>query len=75
MRKIKSSKKYAALFLLVFAFSLPYAQCVSSDTAYAAEVQPKADEIRWRFKTVDGKVYKRLYNFSTKTWIGDWIPA
>ncbi|MCI5597199.1 MAG: hypothetical protein MR380_10920 [Lachnospiraceae bacterium] len=39
------------------------------------EIQPKADDIRWRYKTIDGKLYKRLYNYSTKTWIGDWILA
>ncbi|MBS7578438.1 MULTISPECIES: hypothetical protein [unclassified Enterococcus] len=31
--------------------------------------------IEWRFKTIDGKLYKRLYDYTTNTWIGDWIKV
>ena len=36
-------------------------------------IQPRAAIIEWVFKEVDGKLYRRLYNFQTKEWIGDWI--
>lgn len=36
-------------------------------------IQPHAAIIEWVFKEVDGKFYRRLYNFQTKEWIGDWI--
>ena len=36
-------------------------------------VQPKSDDIRYRFAIFDNKIYKRLYNYSTGEWIGDWI--
>lgn len=75
VRKIKSLKKYAALFLFVFAFGVPCVQFVSLDTVYAAEAQPRADEIRWKYSVINGKLHKRLYNYSTRTWIGNWIPA
>lgn len=75
VRKIKSLKKYAALFLFVFAFGVPCVQFATLDTVYAAEAQPRADEIRWRYSVINGKLHKRLYNYSTRTWIGDWIPA
>lgn len=29
--------------------------------------------ISWRFKYIDDVLYKRLYDYSTGTWIGDWI--
>lgn len=29
----------------------------------------------WRYKIIDDVLYKRLYNTSTQTWVGDWIPA
>lgn len=35
-------------------------------------VEPNADSIGWRFKTENGKVYRRLYNYTTQEWIGDW---
>lgn len=27
----------------------------------------------WRYKKEHGKTYKRLYDYSKKQWIGDWI--
>lgn len=36
----------------------------------------KADKIGWRYETrEDGRRYKRLYNYATGSWIGDWILA
>lgn len=35
--------------------------------------EPNYNIIEWRYKIEDGKVYKRLYNYSTGYWIGDWI--
>lgn len=34
---------------------------------------PLADIIEWRFKIEDHSLYKRLFNYSTAEWIGDWI--
>ena len=36
-------------------------------------IQPRAAIIEWVFKEFNGKMYRRLYNFQTKEWIGDWI--
>lgn len=33
----------------------------------------RKDRIDWVYNTIDGKLYKRLYNFSQKVWLGDWI--
>lgn len=35
--------------------------------------ESRADVIGWEYKTINGKLYKRLYNYTTKEWIGDWI--
>lgn len=42
---------------------------IESDT----EISPRKPNIGWRYKAVDGRLYKRLYNYSTEQWIGDWI--
>lgn len=34
---------------------------------------PYSDIIEWRFKIEDGKLYKRLYNYSKAEWVDDWI--
>lgn len=38
-------------------------------------VQPQSDVIDWVYKFIDGKLCKRLYNYTQEKWIGDWIPA
>lgn len=32
-----------------------------------------SDVLIWKYKTVNGQLFKRLYNSSKKVWIGDWI--
>ena len=33
---------------------------------------PYADIIGWRYTSIDGKMYRRQYNYSKQTWIGEW---
>ncbi|WP_314065976.1 hypothetical protein [uncultured Vagococcus sp.] len=35
----------------------------------------RAKIVEWRFKTVDGKVYKRLFDYTNQKWIGDWLKV
>ena len=37
-----------------------------------ATITPRSDIIGWRYKTVNGQVYRRQYNYTKSTWIGDW---
>lgn len=34
---------------------------------------PLANFIEWRFKIEGRSLYKRLFNYSTSEWVGDWI--
>lgn len=34
-----------------------------------------ASSTGWRYTNIDGKAYKRLYNYSAQKWIGDWIAC
>ncbi len=38
-----------------------------------SQIEPGSDIIDWRYKVENGKLYKRLYNFTKEQWIGDWI--
>ena len=38
-------------------------------------ITPFSDIIGWRYKTVNGKVYRRQYNYSKEKWIGEWKPC
>ncbi len=35
-------------------------------------IEPRKDKIDWVYKSEDGRVYRRLFNFSKNEWIGDW---
>ena len=60
--------------LALMAFLCPVAT-LSTQAASSAETiaRPWKHDIRYVFKIEDGKMYKRLYNFTTLEWIGDWI--
>lgn len=49
------------------------ATTLPTQAAEADVAVPYSEVIEWRFKIEDGKMYKRLYNFSRAEWIGDWI--
>lgn len=53
----------------VTAIPLSDVQAYSSDSG----ISPQSDDIRWRYKAINGKMYKRQYNYSTDKWIGNWI--
>lgn len=36
------------------------------------EVRPYSDIIQYRYKIENAKLYRRLYNYSTNTWLGQW---
>lgn len=44
---------------------------VVSPTEYT-QISPRKDELEWRFKVVDGKLYRRIYNLTSQKWVGEW---
>ncbi len=60
---------------MIFFFSL----LITPNTTYASRINPteigteRSDIIQWRYKEINGKWYKRLFNYSTNSWVGDWI--
>ena len=35
----------------------------------------RSDIIKWGYKSIDGVLYKRQYNYTRQEWVGDWIRA
>lgn len=66
--------KYLIIFSLFFSVTI---------TAFGSELpnyeEPpyvlKANIREWRLKVVDGNIYKRLYDYSARKWVGNWIRA
>lgn len=55
--------------------------CIFSGTAFAQEKEvaveksssiARADVRKYVYKVENGKLYRRLYNYSKDTWLGDW---
>lgn len=69
------------LALCVQIFSLTFisfpADAASTSTSEVASasggVSTYSDHIGWRTKVVNGKTYRRLYNYTKREWIGEWI--
>lgn len=38
-------------------------------------IEPKSDILQWVFKTIDGQLYKRLWNATQACWVTDWLPV
>lgn len=75
--KLKKSILTMALALSLCAAPLSVSAAASSPIEPAntgeSSVSPQSDAIIWRFKVENGKIYKRLYNASTGSYIGEWI--
>ncbi len=44
----------------------------SSQNSLLDAYYPNANIIGWRYKSEDGKMYRRQYNYSREKWIGEW---
>ena len=51
---------------------LPPSMLVPGASAEETSILMRAPALEWRYKIVDGKLYRRLYNCSTQEWVGDW---
>lgn len=46
----------------------------ASTISYQSQIcVPFSENIDWRYKVENGKIYRRLYNYSMSQWVGDWI--
>lgn len=64
-----------SVICMAFAILCSPATALTTQAAVSqeSEIMPMKDVISWVTKVENGKVYKRLYNFSTATWLSDWI--
>ena len=72
MKHTKLLKKCAFLFLFIFIIGTPFCHMETLTTVQASEIQPLSDDIRWIYKEENGRIYRRLYNYTTASWIGNW---
>ena len=78
MKQKKIIQKLALLTgtfsLALMAFACPMTVLpVQAASTVETTVQPRQHDIAYRFKIENGKLYKRLYDYTIMDWIGDWI--
>lgn len=75
---------YALLICGTLTVSLPSlcvnsyaASAVTEDTTVetASDVIARAPIKRWYYKTINGQLYKRLYDATNEEWLTDWIKC
>lgn len=70
-------KKIIILLASIMVFGSSNLVQASSDQmeniAQETIIEPRKDDIRYVYEVRDGKLYKRLYNYSKDKWVGDWI--
>lgn len=70
----------AALFLILF-MGNPAADCYAMQQAENANdaaisiAESREANIGWWYQKIGNTLYKRLYNYDTEQWIGDWIKV
>lgn len=62
----------AALCLSLTILASPIASVPVQAAPAEDTVMPLSDFIEWRFKIEGTSLYKRLFNYSTSEWIGEW---
>lgn len=75
-------KKTKKQLLVAFAVAIgilciPFPASAQTNTSVACtteytQISPRKDQLEWRFKVVDGKLYRRLYNTTSQKWVGEW---
>ncbi len=78
MKTKKAILTLASVLTLSVCSLMPAVTASASSQAVQMEqcensVTPRSDIKKWVYKVENGKIYKRLYNASTASWIGDWI--
>lgn len=66
-------KKY--LIMLLSAICLCMTPVYALESPVQKSAQMYRDAIVWKYKNINGRLYKRQYNGTTGKWIGDWIPV
>ena len=75
LNKKRLFRKSVLPFLLLCMVQTINHTTVPVAAALVQEIRPMADKFEWKYKIINGKRYKRLYNVTKHSWVGDWIPV
>ena len=47
--------------------------CEAEAASAGNTAEVRKTNVYWRYKTLNGRVYKRLFDYEKNAWVGDWI--
>ena len=69
---------YTVLFAVLFGNQgeeTVYAKQTAQSFEAYADIEPRSDNYTWRYQTINGVLYRRLYDIKNHCWVGDWEPC
>lgn len=71
-------KKIMIMLVLIASMSI-VTPVLANETEVTANIDvtmPCKDQLVWKYKYINGKLYRRLWNQTLNKWVGDhWIPC
>ena len=71
-------KKIMIMLVLIASMNI-VTPVLANETEVTANIDvtmPYKDQLVWKYKFINGKLYKRLWNQTLNKWVGDhWIPC
>ncbi len=61
--------------LSVSSFAAPAESIADTSVDTTSDVLARKPYTEWRYKVINGKLYKRLYDATNEKWLTDWIPC
>lgn len=61
--------------LSVSTFAAPAESIADTSVDTTSDVLARKPYTEWRYKVINGKLYKRLYDATHEKWLTDWIPC
>ena len=59
----------------VTSFAKPAAATERTAVEATSDITARKAITRWYYKTINGKLYKRLYDCTHEKWLTDWLPC
>ena len=71
-------KKIMIMLVLIASMNI-VTPVLANETEVTANIDvtmPYKDQLVWKYKFINGKLYRRLWNHTLNKWVGDhWIPC
>lgn len=71
-------KKIMIMLVLIASMNI-VTPVLANETEVTANIDvtmPYKDQLVWKYKFINGKLYRRLWNLTLNKWVGDhWIPC